>query len=63
MHLYCMLEMTSRDFPGLRFDYLYPYGVAAAAVSRDPGDGARRCARSRPESAARGSLVEALEYE
>ena len=30
VHLYCVLEMTSRDFPGLRFDYVYPYAVAAA---------------------------------
>jgi putative ABC transport system permease protein len=62
VHLYCLLEMTARDFPGLRFDFLYPYGVAglvfpvilltAWLASLAPA-----------ESAVRGSLVEALEYE
>lgn len=62
IHLYCMLEMTSRDFPGLRFDYLYPYGVAALLfpvilVTALVG------ALLPAEAAARGSLVQALEYE
>jgi hypothetical protein len=57
-----MLEMTSRDFPGLRFDYLYPYGVAALLfpvilVTALVG------ALLPAEAAARGSLVQALEYE
>ena len=56
IHLYCMLEMTSRDFPGLRFDYLYPYGVAALLfpvilVTALVG------ALLPAEAAARGSLV------
>jgi len=62
IHLHYVLEMTSRDFPGLRFDYIYPYGVAvlllpiivlAALLS----------AIGPAEAALRGSLVEALEYE
>jgi putative ABC transport system permease protein len=62
LHLYCVLEMTSRDFPGLRFDYRYPYAVAAAlfpAILLTAAAGAVAPA----ESAVRGSLVEALEYE
>jgi putative ABC transport system permease protein len=62
IQLHFVLQMTSRDFPGLKFDYIYPYGVAAlllpimllvawlAAVG--PAEAAVRC-----------SLVEALEYE
>jgi putative ABC transport system permease protein len=62
IHLYGMLEMASRDFPGLRFDYLYPYGVAAAlfpVMLLTALVGALLPA----EAAARGSLVQALEYE
>lgn len=62
IHLYYLLEMAYRDFPGLRFDYVYPFGVAAllfpiilsAAWLSAVGPG---------EAAVRGSLVEALEYE
>jgi putative ABC transport system permease protein len=62
VQLYCQLEMTARDFPGLRFDYMYPYPVAAALfplvlVTAVLG------AIAPAESAVRGSLVEALEYE
>jgi putative ABC transport system permease protein len=62
VHLYCVLEISYRDYPGLRFDYMYPYGVglllfpiilAAALVA----------AIGPAESSVRGSLVEALEYE
>ncbi|HTW65640.1 MAG TPA: FtsX-like permease family protein [Bryobacteraceae bacterium] len=62
IHLYYVLQMTYRDYPGLRFDYSYPSGVAllllpiiltAALVS----------AFGPAEAAVRGSLVEALEYE
>jgi putative ABC transport system permease protein len=62
LHLYFILEISSRDYPGLRFDYTYPYAIAlvllpvmllaAFAASVAPA-----------ESAVRGSLVEALEYE
>ena len=62
IHLYYLLEMAYRDFPGLRFDYVYPFGVAAllfpiiltAALLSAVGPA---------EAAVRGSLVEALEYE
>ena len=62
VHLYCVLEMTSRDFPGLRFDYAYPYAVAAALfpiilVTAVAG------AMIPAEAAVRGSLIAALEYE
>jgi putative ABC transport system permease protein len=62
VHLYCVLEMTSRDFPGLRFDYAYPYSVAAAllpiiVVTAVAG------ALIPAEAAVRGSLIAALEYE
>ena len=62
VHLYCVLEISYRDYPGLQFDYMYPYGVAlllfpimlAAALIAAVGPA---------ESSVRGSLVEALEYE
>jgi len=62
VHLYCVLEISYRDYPGLRFDYMYPYGIAllllptivAAALVAAVGPG---------EASVRGSLVEALEYE
>jgi putative ABC transport system permease protein len=62
VHLYFVLEISHRDYPGLRFDYTYPYGIAlalfpvmvVAAVAASIGPA---------ESAVRGSLVEALEYE
>jgi putative ABC transport system permease protein len=62
IQLYCMLELSSRDFPGLRFDYLYPYGVAillfpVILVTALAG------AVLPAEAAARGSLTQALEYE
>ncbi len=62
VHLYYVLQMTYRDYPGLRFDYSYPSGVAllllpiiltAALIS----------AFGPAEAAVRGSLVESLEYE
>jgi putative ABC transport system permease protein len=62
IHLYGVLEMTARDFPGLRFGYMYPYSVAltlfpivllAALIGAlVPG-----------EAAVRSPLVRALEYE
>jgi putative ABC transport system permease protein len=62
VHLYFVLEISSRDYPGLRFDYVYPIGIAlmlvpvmmAAAFAASLGPA---------EAAVRGSLVEALEYE
>ena len=29
VQLYCVLEISYRDYPGLRFDYIYPTAVAA----------------------------------
>ena len=62
VQLYCVLEISHRDYPGLRFDYLYPYQLAAFVLpvmlltawvaSLGPA-----------EASVRGSLVEALEYE
>jgi putative ABC transport system permease protein len=62
VHLYCLLEMTARDFPGLRFDFLYPYGVAVLVFPVVLGT-AWLASLGPAESAVRGSLVEALEYE
>jgi putative ABC transport system permease protein len=62
IQIFCLLEMTSRDFPGLRFDYMYPYGVAAALVPTILLT-ALVGALVPAEHAVRGSLVEALEYE
>jgi putative ABC transport system permease protein len=60
--LYLQLDLSTRNVPGFRFDYLYPYTVAAllfpivllAAILG---------AVAPAESAVRGSLAEALEYE
>jgi putative ABC transport system permease protein len=60
--LYCQLELSARDFPGVRFDYLYPYTIAAAlfpTILLTTLVGALAPA----ENAVRGSLVEALEYD
>jgi putative ABC transport system permease protein len=62
LQLFGQLEMTARDFPGLRFDYMYPYGVAAALVPTMIV-AALLGAIAPAEAAVRGSLVEALEYE
>ncbi len=62
VHLYGVLEMTARDFPGLRFDYMYPYAVAAALVPTILVT-AILGALAPAEAAVRGSLIEALEYE
>jgi hypothetical protein len=62
MHLYGVLEMTARDFPGLRFDYMYPYAVAAGLIPTILVT-AVAGAVAPAETAVRGSLVEALEYE
>jgi len=62
VNLYYTLGLTERDFAGMRLSYLYPVALAGALVpvmllvalvaAIAPG-----------ESAVRGSLVEALEYE
>ncbi|MGE3844372.1 MAG: FtsX-like permease family protein [Vicinamibacterales bacterium] len=62
LHLYCVLEMTSRDFPGLTFDYTYPVAVAASLLPIILLTAAAGAAGP-AEEAVRSSLVEALEYE
>jgi len=62
IHLYFALEMSSRDYPGLRFDYTYPYGVALLMLPLIAG-AAWLAALGPAESAVRVPLVEALEYE
>jgi putative ABC transport system permease protein len=62
IYLYMSLEQTSRDYPGLRFDYMYPYAVALLLLPVIVG-AAWLSALGPAESAVRGSLVEALEYE
>jgi putative ABC transport system permease protein len=56
------LDMSSRDFPGLQFDYMYPYTVAALLFPIILST-AVLGALAPAEAAVRGSLVEALEYE
>ncbi|MBM3783096.1 MAG: FtsX-like permease family protein [Acidobacteria bacterium] len=60
--LYYSLEMSARDFAGLRLDYTYPWGMAAALFPIILG-AALFAALAPAEQAVRGSLVEALEYE
>jgi putative ABC transport system permease protein len=62
IHLYYLLEMAYRDFPGLRFDYVYPFGVAALLFPIILA-ASLLSAVGPAEAAVRGSLVEALEYE
>lgn len=62
IHLYFVLELSARDFPGLRFAYSYPLDVAAAIFPIILG-AAFLSAVGPAEAAVRGSLVEALEYE
>jgi hypothetical protein len=54
--------MTYRDYPGLRFDYMYPFSVAALLLPIILA-AALLAAFGPAEAAVRGSLVEALEYE
>jgi putative ABC transport system permease protein len=62
LHLYVTLELTSRDYPGLRFDYMYPWSVALLLVPVILG-AALGAAIGPGEACVRGALVEALEYE
>jgi len=62
IHLYYVLEVTSRDYPGLRFDYTYPFGVAALLLPIIIA-AALVSAAGPAEAAVRCSLVESLEYE
>src|SRR5205807_434322 len=62
VHLYCVLQISSRDFPGFRFDYTYPYGLALLVLPMMLA-AAFVSSLAPAESAVRSSLVEALEYE
>jgi hypothetical protein len=56
------LEVTKRDLAGIRLNYEFPFGVALVLVPLMLG-AALVSALGPAESAVRGSLVEALEYE
>jgi hypothetical protein len=60
--LYYSLGISARDIAGLRLDYEYPYHIAASLLPLMLG-AALLAALAPAESAVRGSLVEALEYE
>jgi hypothetical protein len=62
IHLYYVLQLTARDYPGLKFDYMYPYGVAALLFPIIFA-AALLSAAGPAEAAVRSSLVEGLEYE
>jgi len=62
IQLYYTLEITRRDIAGIRLDYTFPFGVAAAMIPIILA-AAFLSAIGPAESAVRGSLVEALEYE
>ena len=60
--LYYSIEMSARDFAGLRLEYTYPWGMSAALWPIILG-AALMAALAPAEQAVRGSLVESLEYE
>ena len=60
--LYYSLEFTARDFAGLRLEYKYPWSMALYLIPLIMG-AAWIAALGPAESAVKGSLVEALEYE
>jgi putative ABC transport system permease protein len=62
VHLYFVLQLAARDFFGIRLEYLYPYGMAAALFPMILTT-AVLGAWGPAEAAVRASLVEALEYE
>ncbi len=62
VQLYYTLEISRSDVVGLRLEYSYPFGIAAALVPVILG-AALISAIGPAEAAVRGSLVEALEYE
>jgi len=62
INLYYILEIVHRDIAGMRFDYQFPLFVTLALVPTILG-AAFVAALWPAESAVRGSLVEALEYE
>ena len=62
VNLYYMLQIVHRDVAGLRLDYVFPFKVTLALIPTILG-AALVAALWPAESAVRGSLVEALEYE
>lgn len=62
VQLYYILEVTRRDLAGLRLDYQFPADLAGSLLPVMLG-AAFFAALGPAESAVRGSLVEALEYE
>ena len=62
VQLYYSLEVARRDLAGMRLDYAYPVNIAMLLVPVILG-AAFVAAIGPAESAVRGSLVEALEYE
>lgn len=60
--LYYALEVTRRDLAGMYYGYSFPYPMALALIPVILG-AALLAALGPAESAVRGSLVEALEYE
>ncbi len=62
VHLYYILEVTRRDLAGMRLDYRFPFAIAATLIPVILGS-ALFSAIGPAETAVRGSLVEALEYE
>lgn len=62
VHLYFVLQVTYRDYPGLKFDYSYPYAIALVLFPTLVG-AAFLSALGPAEAAVRAPLVQALEYE
>jgi putative ABC transport system permease protein len=62
INLYYILQIVHRDIAGMRLEYVFPASVAAALVPTILA-AAFVAAIWPAESAVRGSLVEALEYE
>ena len=62
VNLYYILQVVHHDIAGMRLDYVFPYRVALYLIPTMLGS-AFVAALWPAESAVRGSLVEALEYE
>ncbi len=62
VNLYYVLQITQRDLSGMRLDYQFPLGIALAILPTIM-IAALLAALWPAESAVRGTLVEALEYE
>jgi hypothetical protein len=62
LNLYYVLQIVQHDIAGMRLDYVFPTGTVLALVPTILG-AALFAALWPAESAVKGSLVEALEYE